>query len=206
VPIIGITITKETAFRESVQPFSNMYFFNNGIGNVPGENGAEVLLDELVNKEKARHSNLVEFTFGRVWLQTLLQSTTVMIFQKPLSGTGTASADAGMDKERAYLFRWRAGNDSRGNPVYLRKWYHTCGVFPGGPSPIPAGITANTLAFTAAQRTAMASSAAAMAGIGGAGDPWELCAKSGRGLTEGQTPESHRFLEHHQLGDQWRGA
>jgi hypothetical protein len=206
MPIIGITITKETAFRDSVQQFTNMYFYNNGVGGVPGATEAEALIDELVTTEKTFHSAGVEFVYARCWHQTLLAITTEMIFQKPLSGLGALSANASMDKERAYLFRWRAGNDSRGQPVYLRKWYHSNGTFPGNAGGVGSGILANITGFPTGDRTGMGNNAQAVANLGGSPGPWDLCAKSGRGITGSVFPEAHKYLEHHQMGDNWRGA
>jgi hypothetical protein len=37
------------------------------------------------------------------------------------------------------------------------------------------------------------------------GGPWTICSKTGRDPT-GSNWEAHRYLEHHQLGDMWRGA
>jgi len=206
MPIIGITVTKEVAFRDSIQPFSNMYFYNNGIGTVPNAAAAEALLDEVVTFEKSIHSGSVEFTYGRVWHQTLLNITSEMLFQKPLTGTGASAAVSGMDRERAFLIRWRAGSDSRGNPVYLRKWYHTCGQFGTATSSIATGVLENTTALGGGQLTAISSKAQEIYNIGGSPGPWDLCAKSGRGASGGNNPQCHRYLEHHQMGDQWRGA
>jgi hypothetical protein len=207
MPIIGITITKETAFRDAVQQFTNMYFYNNGVGGVPDQTAAEALIDELVVSEKKWHSNAVEFVYARCWHQTLLQITTEMIFQKALSGLGGGGAAAtSMDKERAYLFRWRAGNDVRGQPVYLRKWYHTGGGFGTAVSAPPAGLLQNVTGWTSGDRTAMSNLAQEVANLGGSPGPWDLCAKSGRGITGSVFPEAHKYLEHHQMGDNWRGA
>jgi hypothetical protein len=203
--IVGVTITKETPFRNSVQAFSNMYFYNNGTGGVPSESGALAMIDELVAIERGLHASTIEFVFARLWHQTLLAATSNMIAQKSLTGNGTLSPDSTLDKERAYLFRWRAGQDSRGNPVYLRKWYHSCAVFPGGPA-LTATIYSNSGGFTQAQRDSMEANVADVATLASGGGGWELCAKSGRALTQGTTPDAHPYLEHHQLGDMWRGA
>jgi hypothetical protein len=205
MPIVGVTITKEMPFRDSVQPFSNMYFYNNGAGSVPSEAQALAMIDELVAIEKTWHTTTTTFIFARLWHQTLLQLTTVMLAQKALSGTGAVSEITFMDKERAYLFRWRAGNDSRGNPVYLRKWYHCNGIFPGATS-IANDVHANKIGFTTAQRDAMEANVENVADLTAGGGGWDLCAKSGRALSQGKTPVCHPYLEHHQLGDAWRGA
>jgi hypothetical protein len=207
MPIIGLTITKETPFRDSVQQFTNMYFYNNGVGGVPNATEAEALIDEVVTSEKKWHSTQVEFVYARCWHQTLLAITTEMIFQKPLSGQGASVSESTLDKERAYLFRWRAGNDSRGQPVYLRKWYHSCGSFgPSGAPSLSPTILGNVTGFSQAQRDFMANLAQEVANLGGSPGPWNLCAKSGRGITGSVFPEPHKYLEHHQMGDNWRGA
>lgn len=203
--IIGITITKETAFRDSVQPFSNMYFYNNGAGGTPTGTEANNLIDELTAFEKTVHSNAVTFTFGRCWLQALTELGSTMIVQKPLSGAGALGVDTALDKERAFLFRRRAGNDSRGNPVFLRKWYHSCGAFPGSGG-LDTGLYSNATGFSSAERTAMANAMDTISNIGGSPGPFDICARSGRDPDPASGWTAHPYLEHHQLGDQWRGA
>jgi hypothetical protein len=202
--IIGLSITKETSFRDSIQPFSNMYFYNNGLGGAPDQSAANNILDELVAIEKTFHSSAVEFVFGRIWLQTLTEIGTVMIHQKGLSGTGAQSTSSSLDKERAFLFRRRAGQDSRGQPVYLRKWYHSCGEFLGSGA-LAASILANTTGFSDTVRNTMAGNVADISGLASGGGGWEICSKGGRAPTEPNW-QAHKYLEHHQLGDQWRGA
>jgi hypothetical protein len=126
-----------------------------------------------------------------------------MIKQKPLSGTGSASVFSGLDKERAYLFRWPAGQNEVGAPVYLRKWYHTCGNFPGAPS--SASINENITGFSGASRTAAAANVDAVYELTTGNGTYALVAKSGREATSPNC-QMHPYLEHHQLGDQWRGA
>jgi len=123
-----------------------------------------------------------------------------MLFQKALSGTGSATTDSTMDRERAYLIRWPAGFDSRGLPVYLRKWFHTCGAF-GAVSAIGTAQLANTSEISGASRTAIANVANALDEIG-VGEAWDLTSKTGR--NRDGSAQCHRFLEHHQLGDMWR--
>jgi len=205
MPIVGVSITKETAFRESIQQFSNVYYYNNGTGSVPDETGANNMIDEIVALEKTWHSSAVEFVYARLWWQTLTELGTTMIAQKSLSGVGARSQVSGFDKERAVLFRRRAGTDSRGQPVYLRKWYHSCGEFRGTVSDMSTTILGNTAAFSQAQRDGLRDHMQTISSISAGGGGWTICAKSGRGPTEPNWA-AHRFLEHHQLGDQWRGA
>lgn len=204
MPTVGISITKEVAFRDAVQQFSNVYFYFSS-GSVPGVSGADAMIDEVTTKEKAFHSTLVTFKFGRCWHETGSKATTQMISQKNLSGTGSSASDSGMDKERAFLIRWRAGVDSRGNPVYLRKFYHCCGAFASASGAITSTILANAGGFTQPVRDAIAAKANDVNTNTAGGGGWELVAKSGRQRTGGAGAEAHKYLEHHQLGDMWRG-
>jgi hypothetical protein len=198
---IGVSITKSVAFRNSTQEFSNVYYYD--VSATPSAAQADTFIDNLTTLEKTFHSTQVTFVRGRVWTETGSAATNEMISQKNLSGTGARATTSTMDKERAFLFRLRAGVDSRGNPVYLRKWYHACGVFVTTVTNSNA-ILENASGFTSTERGNLVG---AMTGIGNAnGSPLSpaLVAKSGRFATAGATWEAHPFLEHHQLGDQWR--
>jgi hypothetical protein len=200
---IGISITKSVTFRNSVQEFSNVYYYD-GLLAHPDEAAANNLIDELVTKEKAIHATSVTFVRGRLWSQTGDKATNNMISQKLLSGTGTLTPSTNMDKERAWLFRLRAGVDVRGNPVYLRKFFHACAGIAS--IAMTAGILENTSGFSQSQRD---QAVAAMNTIGSCGSgPTQgaICAKNGRLPTAGATWQAHPFLEHHQLGDMWRAA
>jgi uncharacterized protein YciW len=128
-----------------------------------------------------------------------------MIAQKTLSGVGSAASVSNIDKERAFLFRWRAGNDSRGHAVYLRKWYHSCGALPGASQANVTTALANTTGFSTADRSAMALTVSGVSSLSSGGGSWSLTAKTSRNKSV-TIPEAHKYLEHHQLGDQWRGA
>lgn len=198
---IGISITKSCPFRNSVQEFSNVYFFDGGVA-LPDQTEAESLIDELVSIEKTFHSTAVTFVRGRLWSQTGDKATSNMIAQKNLSGTGVTSLVSGMDRERAYLVRVRAGSDSRGNPVYLRKWYHSCGGFAGGVLP-SVTILDNTSGFSVAQKDAIVNAVDPISEIGAGGNR-TICAKSGRNPDLTANWQAHNYLEHHQMGDMWR--
>jgi len=198
---IGVSITKSTAFRLSTQEFSNVYYFE--VLTLPSQAAAETIIDNIVTLEKTFHGTNVTFVRGRVWSETGNKATNEMIAQKNLSGTGARSIATVPDKERAFLFRIRAGVDSRGNPVYLRKWYHACAEFVASQG-IPGTVNDNSAGWTQAQRDAQVAAMNAIGNANGsAGNP-ALVAKSGRGITGGSTWQAHQFLEHHQLGDQWR--
>jgi len=203
MPRIGVSITKSTSFRGATQEFSNVYFYD--VGSLPSISQADTFIDNLTTLEKTFHSTQVTFVIGRVWSETGNKATNEMISQKNLSGAGARSTVSGFDPERAYLLRLRAGVDSRGNPVYLRKYYHSVGSFTSNVSTTTAHLVQLT-AFTVAERDFLE---AAMNAIGDAnGSPLvpKLCAKSGRLPTAGAEWEAHKWLEHHQLGDMWRNA
>jgi hypothetical protein len=200
---VGIAITKSCVFRNSVQEFSNVYFYD-GLAGRPTLVEAEALIDELVTKEKTWHAAGVTFVRGRIWEQTGSPGTTEMITQKNLSGTGTPANTANMDAERAFLFRLRAGSDSRGNPVYLRKWYHTLGGF--GAVTIAQGVLENKIGFTNAEKDSLRTKLGTIGAIGSGTTAGVLVSKNGRNSTAGAVWEPHTYLEHHQLGDMWRAA
>jgi hypothetical protein len=198
---IGVSITKNTSFRNALQEFSNVYYYD--VNNKPSVAQADAFIDNLTALEKTFHSTLVNFVRGRCWTETGNKATNEMISQKNLAGIGTRSATQIIDKERAWLFRLRAGVDVRGNPVYLRKWYHACGEFVSGQG-IATGISANTSGWSAAERNAQVAAMQAIGNANGSPELPVLVAKSGRAPTGGSSWEAHAFLEHHQLGDQWR--
>jgi hypothetical protein len=198
---IGISITKSVAFRNSTQEFSNVYYYD-GLGGVPSVSEADGLIDTATARVKTFHAASVTFVRGRLWTETGNKATNEMVSQKNLSGTGARTASI-LDKERAYEFHLRAGVDSRGNPVYLRKWFHACGEFVSGQS-IPSSLIEQSGSWTQAQRDAQVAAMNSIGGIGSGATQGVLSAKSGRLPTAGSTWQAHAFLEHHQLGDQWR--
>jgi hypothetical protein len=200
--IIAISITKRCAFRDAVQEFSNVYHYEAATPGVLASE-AELLLDELVTFEKSIHSTVVTFVHGRVWKAGGTIAENTMIFEKVLTGTGSAAASTVLDRERAWLIQWNAGVDSRGHKVKLRKWFHTCGNFGSVGIPSSNHVT-NENAFSSTMRTAVAGKADEITTIGPTPEGWELVAESGR-QRDGGPPEAHKFLEHRQFGNQWRG-
>lgn len=203
MPRIGLTITKSTPFRNSVQEFSNTYYYE--MLSLPDNAAALTLIDNMVTLEKTFHSTGVTFVRAKLWSAGQGAAANQMIAQKNLSGTGARSASTGIDKERAYLFRLKAGNDSRGNPVYLRKWYHACGLFYNAQT-ITNGQLDNSTGFSQAERDSMVAQMNAIGGANGSAGAPKLCAKGGRQTDAGATWTAHPFFEHHQLGDMWRSA
>jgi hypothetical protein len=199
---VGVSITKTCVFRDSVQEFSNVYHFT-WTGLNPGQSLATDLIDRLVTLEKPLHGSAVTFKYARCWSAGGTPSANNMIAQKTLTGTGTSTLSTANDAERAYLIRWRAGNDSRGRPVYLRKWYHLQAQISG--ASITAAITNQTTGWTSAERSTIANKFNDFNPVvfNGGLTTGRLVSANGR---EGDTnAEAHKYLEHHQLGDQWRG-
>jgi hypothetical protein len=198
--LIGLSITKRMAFRDSTQDFSNVYHYTY-TGLNPSAGFAEQILDTIVNLEKSYHATVVSFVYGRVWSAGGSVSDNQMIFQKALTGAGSATADASVDRERATLFSWPAGYDSLGRPVFLRKWYHTISASPFGVAP-SQGNMQNISSYSSGSRTTMATAANNFTSPVVNAQSISLCGPTGRATTGG--PIAHKFYEHHQLGDMWR--
>lgn len=195
--LIGLTITKSTAFRGVQQEFHNTYHFKLATAvTAPSES----IVDEVVTKERPLHSPQVSFVRAQVWTAGGTKAENQMIFQKPLSGTGSGTSGASVDKERALLVQWKAGFDSRGIQVYLRKWYHCSGNPAAGAVDTPT-ILQNTSELTTAVRNAVATQANGLRSVGST-EFWGLVSSKGRETTDPAV--CHRYLEHHQLGDAWR--
>lgn len=193
---IGLSVTMDCTFRLKRQEFSNVFHYKFA---GPAIDNAEPYLDEVVTILKNLHSTDVSFKWGRVWTSDGTPGENRMLFQKALSGTGVCPTNTNMDRERAFLIQWPAGLSITGKPVYLRKWIHSCGATHlYNPS---AGVLQNTAEIMSGDRANIATEANKLRLIG-AVDELLLCAASGREHTGPGTV--HRFLEHHQLGDQWR--
>lgn len=160
----------------------------------------QAIIDEIVAKEKAWHSTDVTFKRGWLWSASGTPAENEMLEQRSLSGTGSGSLSTNMDRERAFLVRWPAGKDIKGRPVYLRKYYHTCGAFLG--ISLSASVLQQVLAFTSTERSTVANAVNGIKVVGAVADTWTICAANGRNV-EGDA-QCHAYLEHHQLGDQWR--
>jgi hypothetical protein len=196
---IGVSIQKSGQFRGTDQEFANEYHFELETAvTAPSES----IVDEITAKEKTFHSTDVKFVRAKVWTAGGTKAENQMIFQKNLAGTGTQLADAVTDRERAILIRFKAGFDSRGLPVYLRKWYHTFAPKFAGSDFGGAGVLANTQQLSSTVRAAIATAADPLQKVGA--NLWELCSSKGRNVTNLANAECHPYFEHRQLGDSWR--
>lgn len=200
--LFGVSIEKTVSFRGAAQIFANVYHYNDA-GGSPSDADLAALLNQLVVHEKAMHSTAITFVRGRVWSAGGTEAANQMRVDSSLSGTGSLTHETTMDRERAVLIRWRAGSDSRGRPVYLRKWYHACATTIGGVT-ITTAVLANTGQISQASRDAAETQADNVVSETAGSTVFTLCGPSGRVIT-GAT-ECHPFLEHHQLGDMWRAV
>lgn len=198
---VGVSITKSLSFRGVAQEFGNTYYYETPLPVI--ESVASSLIDNIVTKEKAIFSSSVSFLFGRCWSAGGTKQENNMLSQKALSGVGAGpSPISGQDRERAFLVRFRAGVDTRGNPVYLRKWWHlNVGSF--GANNLTNSMLENTAQLTTAMRTAIEASGDNFKSITALPQNFDLVSEKGRGIT-GAT-QAHPYLEHRQLGDMWRG-
>ena len=194
---IGIAIVKSTLFRGVQQEFTNVYHYSDPTNAGPDYGG---LANEVVALEKSFHSTAVNFKRVSVWTSGGTPQQNQMQYQADLTGTGSTPLMSDLDRERAILIQWPAGLSTTGKPVFLRKWYHPCGQ-PSSTVNFSAGVKANTEKIAQADCDALANILNGVRIIGAA-DQWLLCAASGR-LHSGPGVV-HEYLEHHQLGDQWR--
>jgi hypothetical protein len=199
---IGVSITKSVSFRGGTQEFSNVYYYQTNLMSLPSESQALAAIDDITAAEKQLHSTQVTFVRGRLWSQEGSAAANNMIAQKNLSGTGARNVSSGFDRERAYLVRLRAGTDSRGQPVYLRKWYHSCGFIAA--ISLSTQVMEQTAQFSTADKALIVAAVAGLKTLTIASISWKLCSKSGRDFGSGEEFQSHNYLEHHQLGDMWR--
>lgn len=197
MPIIGVSITKQAQFRLEPQPFSNVYYYD---GPTPDEAQAEQLVNGMRGDEGAVHSTEVFYIEGRVWTAGGTPAENDMIYVGALSGSGDATPLDNVDRERAFLVQWPAGQDSLGRAVYLRKWYHVCGLI-GSTAPNPL-VLGNLAQIDQATRDFVAQVANTLRQRDETQGTYNLVAATGR-TTQGDGV-CYPWFEHHQLGDEWR--
>jgi hypothetical protein len=199
--LVGVSITKRAVFRDSTQEWANVYHYT-WTGGDPDTSFAEAIIDNLTPIERNMHSIDTSLVHARVWTAGGSVGANQMVFQKPLALSGVLTNATYLDRERAVLIQWPAGTDSRGKPVYLRKWYHTGAVAIGGTT-TPDTVLKQSTGFTNTHRDGIEAIVAEIDNLTANITPMTLCAESGRVVEGG--PVCHKYLEHHQLGDQWRG-
>jgi hypothetical protein len=201
----GVNILKSFPYRGGSQHHGNTYYYESNTGGAQPPIGTlDALVDDIVAKEKTKFSSQNSFVRGRLWSQLGSKELNNMLVDKILSGSGSATTHGNLDRERAILVRFRAGIDTRGRPVYLRKYWHIDAHISG--SSWSNGQLQQTAELTTGERTSIETFGNSFKSIS-VGTPsvlFTLVAKNGREI-DGAT-QAHKFLEHHQLGEEWRGT
>lgn len=195
---VGASVTKSVSFRGVQQEFTNVYHYTGGTWDV---SAATSLLDQIKAAEVPLHSPDVSFLRGAVWTSDGGPSSNNMLLQKNYSGVGSGVGITTMDRERAFLIQWAAGTDSRGHKVYLRKWYHSCGL-PTGTTGMADTVLQQTTALSSNVKGIVEGLANVLASVTVSSVQRDLCSAGGRIKTAAGV--CHPWLEHHQLGDMWR--
>jgi hypothetical protein len=201
MPQMSISITKATSFRGALQEFSNTYTYE----TPPVDQTAysDTLINAIVDLERPMFAANVNFVRARAWSSGGTKAQNQQLAQKNLSGVGGAgTTPASLDRERCFLVRARAGEDSKGRPVYLRKYWHLNGGFLV--NSLTDAQLGNTAQLDSSQRSQLVTKFNAFKTVVTTGSPIgsTLKAESGRQIT-GDTV-AHPYLEHRQLGDMWR--
>lgn len=136
--LTGLTTIKRFLYRgDSNEEFSNTYWFT---GSVPADSAAwRALFDALVNQEKLVLQPGVSVIGGYAYDDNADGATSVWSVDlrvppnSPVAGTydrGTGISGAG---DQAAWVRWGLDKlNSKGKRVYLRKYFHDCGIEAGG--------------------------------------------------------------------------
>lgn len=198
---IGVAIVKSTSFRGAQQEFSNVYHYEVPVDLAGGYQG---IVDDIVTAEKNIHSIQVNFLTARVWSAGGSPAENETLLISDLSGTGVQAVQNTVDRERCILMQWPCERDSvTGRKVYLRKWYHICGQ-----SSTDTDFTSDELGqLSSLRQTVRDAYVAAIETLRNVGptidDNWYLVSPSGRAALDQLM--CHPYLEHHQLGEGWRG-
>src|SRR5688500_3563315 len=172
----GLNILKSCSFRLATQHFGNTYYYE---APVPDTDTAALnaLIDSVVALERAQHATSVSFVRARLWSQIGTPSQNQMLIDRVLTGLGSGSASGSIDKERAFLIRFKAGQDSKGRDVYLRKWFHL-DVGALATNSITPGQIAQTSALNSTQKGALETFGNNLKSVPRTGGTWDLVSKN----------------------------
>lgn len=121
MPLIGISIEKETQFHGQAERFSNQYYYDCGAAFEDAD--AAALIAAVANAEKLVHSGEVAFKLGRAWTAGGTPAQNEQIALIDLTGTGLMSATQTLAAEVSVMVEWECSRkDIRGRKVYLRKF------------------------------------------------------------------------------------
>lgn len=125
--VYGVSVRKSTPWQGHTESWDNVYHFS--LATNLDVALATDLVDQVAAAEKLCHDSTVAFEDGRVWSVggTPQQNETIVI--RDLSGNGAGVYTGGMFIESCVVVRCDTNrNTSTGRRIYLRKYYHTCGV------------------------------------------------------------------------------
>jgi hypothetical protein len=158
MPELGITTIKRFSYRGALEEWSNHYHLN---GAVPTDAaGWRTLFDALVGQERGNLPASQEIIAGygydddgphahAVWSVDLTVAPNVTV-PGILSATGSAPTPG----DAAVWVRWKLDrNNSKGKPIFLRKYFHGALSASGAPDSVLAGQKAGLLAFADWLRT-----------------------------------------------------
>jgi hypothetical protein len=128
--LTGLTLIKRFTYRGvSTEEFANQYHFT---GTVPADATAwRALFDAMVTAEKPVYPSSVTVVRGygyatdnpddpNVWTVDLTVSP-----ETPVAGTCTTTSSSLAPGDAAVWVRWKTSRlNSRGKPIYLRKYFH----------------------------------------------------------------------------------
>lgn len=123
--IIGVSVTKQTAWRGGSEEFANVYHYD-----TPAGMSSSLLVQEVVRLERTLvFPAQVSFVRADAWGPTDQgKLASEMLHQVELGETGEAAIPAPAvigPKEMTVLVSWATGRKNvRGNPIFLRKYYH----------------------------------------------------------------------------------
>jgi hypothetical protein len=136
--VASITIIKSFTYRGAAEEYSNKYYLS---GDIPADAAAwRTLFDALVAQEKTLYLSTVTVVRGyghdsddpnadSVWTVDLTVSPNT-----PVAGTLSATGGLESPGDCAVWARWKTSrNNTRGKPIYLRKYYHPAFVSSSGP-------------------------------------------------------------------------
>lgn len=132
----GIVLVKQMQYRGAPEEWSNKYHF---VGSAPSDSaGWDSLRAALVTLEKALYGGWVKIVAAYGYDDTDHDATYVYHYAAGSEPTGTITAsgtEVGAPGDAAAWVRWKtARNNSRGRPIYLRKYFHgvtLAGAFSG---------------------------------------------------------------------------
>lgn len=149
MPIFAAASTKSSSWRGATEKWSNVYYYFCA-ANIDSTQATD-LAQQIVAAEKLCHSSAVTFEDVRVWEAggTPAENETIVIHDS--SGTGSLAVSILTWKELCLVVRCDTNrNTSTGRRIYLRKYFHTCGIPTAG-----AGKETGATALAAGDKTAV---------------------------------------------------